>query len=298
MLRLRISGTIPPLSLHKFMAYTGTTLFLALLQIFFSLININRITLQKTTETHAGLHGCIQNWNVSVNVSQSPQYQTLWKPIQWYGIPACEHTDWCSKGTRCTFATSSCEHTNCESEPKWHFSLSVFSVPPNKNQDIGNLCHQTIMLALTSANSQLCRWNSRESCSPTATRNLSLVMAGVGMSNSMGLSDLASSLQTYILEYNRSSNRIYINLYQPHITLLQVLGHSLYAQLLYFFTTNTISCNLWCHHQMPQDSSIWNPVLPEEQTFTIQLTMFLNISKLAEHISGMQNTQTSADAGD
>ena len=44
--------------------------------------------------------------------------------------------------------------------PKWHLSHSVFSVTPNKNQDIGNLFHQTIMLALTSANSRLCRWNS------------------------------------------------------------------------------------------------------------------------------------------
>jgi len=44
--------------------------------------------------------------------------------------------------------------------PKQHLSHSVFSVPPNKNQDIGNLFHQTIMLALTSANSRLCRWNS------------------------------------------------------------------------------------------------------------------------------------------
>lgn len=75
------------------------------------------------------------------------------------------------------------------------------------------------MLALTSANSRLCRWNSWESCSPTATRTLSLVTAAVGMSNSMGLSDLASSLQTYCLEYNRASNRIYFNNYRPHVTL-------------------------------------------------------------------------------
>jgi len=63
------------------------------------------------------------------------------------------------------------------------------------------------------------------------------------MSSSMGLSDLASFLQTYSLEYNRASNRIYFNHYQPHITLLQVFGHRLYAQLLHCFTTNTISCN-------------------------------------------------------
>jgi hypothetical protein len=44
--------------------------------------------------------------------------------------------------------------------PKWHLSHSVFSVPPNTIRDIGNLFHQTIMLALTSANSRLCRWNS------------------------------------------------------------------------------------------------------------------------------------------
>jgi len=147
--------------------------------------------------------------------------------------------------------------------PKWHLSHSVFSVTANKNQDIGNLFHETIMLALTSANSRLCRWNSRESCSPTATRTLSLVMAAVGMSNSMGLSDLASSLQTFSLEYNRASNRIYFN--QPHITLLQVFGHHLY-ELLHCFTTNTISCNL-CYHQTMQNSSVWNPALPEEQTF-------------------------------
>lgn len=127
---------------------------------------------------------------------------------------------------------------------KLHLSHSVLTVPPNKNQDKGNLFHQTIMLALTSANSRLCRWNSRESCSPTVTRTLSLVMAGVGMSNSMGLSDPASSLQTYSLEYNRATNAIYFNHYQPHITLLQVFGHRLYAQLLRCFTANTISCNL------------------------------------------------------
>jgi len=146
------------------------------------------------------------------------------------------------------------------------------------------------MLALTSANSRLCRWNSWESCSPTATRTLSLVMAGVGMSNSMGLSDLASSLWTYSLEYNRASNRIYFNHYQPHITLLPVFGHRVYAQLLHYFTTNTISCNL-CHLQMMQNSSVWNCALPEKKNFTIQLPVLLHIFKLAEYISGMQNTQ-------
>jgi hypothetical protein len=138
------------------------------------------------------------------------------------------------------------------------------------------------MLALTSANSRLCRWNSWESCSPTATRTLSLVMAGVGMSKSMGLSDLASSLQTYSLEYNRASNRIYFNHYQPHITLLPVFGHHVYAQLLHCFTTNTISWNLWSHHQMMQNSSVWNCALPEEKTFTIQLPVLLHIFILAE----------------
>lgn len=166
--------------------------------------------------------------------------------------------------------------------PKWHLSHSVFSVLPNKNQDIGNLFHQTIMLALTSANSRLCRWNSWESCCPTATRTLSLVMAGVGMSNSMGLSELASSLQTYSLEYNRASNTIYFNHYQPHITLLQVFGHHLYAQLLHCFTTYTISCNLWCHHQTTENSSVWNRALPEDQTCTIQLPVLLHIFELAQ----------------
>jgi hypothetical protein len=118
-----------------------------------------------------------------------------------------------------------------------------------------------------------------------------LGMAGVGMSNSMGLSDLASSLQTYSLEYNRTRNRIYFNHYQPHIILPTVLGHRLYAQLLHCFTTNTISCNLCCHHQITQNSSVWNCALPEEKTFTIQLPVLLRIFKLAEYITGMQNTQ-------
>jgi len=116
-------------------------------------------------------------------------------------------------------------------------------------------------------------------------------MAGVGMSSSMGLSDLASFLQTYSLEYNRASNRIYFNHYQPHITLLQVFGHRLYAQLLHCFTTNTISCNFWCHHQTMQNSGVWNYALPAEQTFTIQLLALLHISRPAEYISEMQNTQ-------
>lgn len=147
------------------------------------------------------------------------------------------------------------------------------------------------MLALTSANSRLCRWNSQESYCPTATRTLSLATDAVGMSNSMGLSNLASSLQTYSLEYNHASNRIYFNHYQPHINLLQVFGHDLYAQLLHCFTTNTISCNLWCHHQTMQNSSVWNPALPEEQTFTIQLPVSMHIFTLAQYISGMQNTE-------
>ena len=89
------------------------------------------------------------------------------------------------------------------------------------------------------------------------------------MSNSMGLSDLASSLRTYGnygnhftscgTESNSSSNRLYFNLHQPHITLMQVLWHSLYGQLLHFFTTNTVSCKLRSHHQSLQDSSILNP---------------------------------------
>jgi hypothetical protein len=64
------------------------------------------------------------------------------------------------------------------------------------------------------------------------------------MSNSMGLSDSASSLQTHSVEYNRASNRIRYHLYQPHITLLQVHGRRQYAPLLHCFTANTISYNL------------------------------------------------------
>lgn len=49
---------------------------------------------------------------------------------------------------------------------------------------------------LTSANSQLWRWNCGESCSPTATNTFSFVMTGEVIFSSMGLSDLASSLTT------------------------------------------------------------------------------------------------------
>ena len=58
--RLRMNGAIPPLPLHKFMACTGTTLLFSFVT-FFTLININKITLQKPTETHAGLLDFIQN---------------------------------------------------------------------------------------------------------------------------------------------------------------------------------------------------------------------------------------------
>jgi len=59
-LNLRMNEAIPPLSLHKFVAYTGTTLLFSFVT-FFTLININRITLHKPTETHAVLLGFIQN---------------------------------------------------------------------------------------------------------------------------------------------------------------------------------------------------------------------------------------------
>jgi len=55
-----MNGAIPLLSLHKFVAYTGTTLLFSFVT-FFTVININRITLHKPTETHAVLLGFIQN---------------------------------------------------------------------------------------------------------------------------------------------------------------------------------------------------------------------------------------------
>ena len=62
-----MNRAILPLSLHKFMAYTCTSLLFSFVTNIFTPININRIKLQKPTETHAGLLGFIRNSRVSVN---------------------------------------------------------------------------------------------------------------------------------------------------------------------------------------------------------------------------------------
>lgn len=186
--------------------------------------------------------------------------------------------------------------------PNWHLSSVIFSVPPNKSQDTGDMFHQIIMLALTSVNSELCRWNSQESCSPTATRTLSFVTARVWMSNSMGLSDLASSLRSHGNCYSSFCIESIVQVTEYIFICTSQTSH--YCKCLgMVYMANCCISSLQTPLAASYDlttKTYRNPVFEILQSQTKNVhhsAMLLNLFKSADYISGVHTSWVPGHAG-